>query len=215
MKEIVLIIFLAVFIDCIGQSSKKNIYIKNNTPEELISVENELFQYVENEIKDSVTKVSTWDEFNENKEDRDSIPEKVFVKTSFHIDPEWAGEKIPFEKVLFKTTIQLIYGKAAIGDNVCNPTVGNEITLLSGSFTGKDMEKMFLNSLNFSGIKFKTSDFSLRSYLITNRVRLFYTQEQQIILGRIVIRTYYGSKPKNLNIKYEKVMNVIKNQFED
>jgi hypothetical protein len=160
-----------------------------------------------------IVNFSLWDEFNENVEDRMPISEKIFVKTLFHINSEWAGEKIPLGKVFYKTTIQFVYGSIVIGENICNPTLSEEIILISGSFTGNDFEKMFLNSSVFSGLQFDTPAFLLRQYLIRNKISLFNYQGQPKFLGRIIIRTYFGSNINNLENKYENIINVMKSPY--
>jgi hypothetical protein len=209
MKTITLVLLLGIFTNCIGQTDCN----KTVSPEKLIYVENVLFQYSKIGGKDTTVTFSLWDEFNENAEDRIPIPEKIFVKTLFHINSEWAGEKIPPGKVFYKTTIQFVYGSIVIGENICNPTLSDEIQLLSGSFTGKDFEKMFLNSSDFSGLRYETPTFLLRDYLIKNRISLFNSEGQSKVLGRIVIRTYFSSDINKLNTKYENIINVMKSPY--
>ncbi|MDP4289693.1 MAG: hypothetical protein Q8908_01275 [Bacteroidota bacterium] len=215
MKIVFFVLFVLIFATCSGQSRSKTVKNQNLYPEQLLTVENELYQNTRFENKDTVMPVVNWDEFDEDSNDRVLIPNEVMIKTSFNIDSEWAGEKIPLDNVFFKTTIQFIYGEAVIGDNICNPIHGKEITLLNGSFTGKDIEKILLNKLDYSGIRYQTPRFHLRDYLTKNKIRLFPSQKQKYILGRITIRTYFGSSKDNMNTIYETVKNVMKNPFKD
>ena len=209
MKGTILVIFLGIVTSCIGQTN----YKQYSNPEKLIYVENVLFQFSKIEERDTAVTSSLWDEFNENIEDRIPIPEKIFVKTFFHINSEWAGEQIPLGKVYYKTTIQFIFGNIVIGANICNPIVSKEIQLSSGAFSGKDFEKMFLNNSNFSGLIFETPVFLLRDYLTKNKVSIFNYNGNPKLLGRIVIRTYLGRNNNKLDAKYENIINVMRNPY--
>jgi hypothetical protein len=197
-----------ISISCNGQINSNKILSSNK----LIKVENLLFQYSKGVEKDTVVVSSLWDEFNDNSEDRIPIPGKIVVKTLFHINTEWAGEKIPLDKTFFKTTIQFVYGNIVIGGNISNPSFSEEIQLLNSSFTGKDFEKMFLNSSDFSGLIYESPTFLLRDYLIKNKVSLFDFEGKSKVLGRIVIRTYFGNKHKFSNM-CENIINVMKNPY--
>ena len=191
----------------VADSSKSKIL----QPIEMLDIENELFQ----REKDTIKEVINWDEFNEDSEERNPIAEKVFVRVTFHIDTEWANEEIPLNNVYFKTTLQLVYGKAVLGDNICNSTNGEEIVLLTGKFTGKDLENMFLNTKEtFSGMRYITTDFSLRNYLIKNKINLMNIDGDKR-LGRIIIRTYVGDSKENMTTISETVKNVIKNYYRE
>ena len=209
MKVTVLAIFLGIVTGCIGQTD----YNQYSNPEKLIYVENVLFQLRNIGERDTAFTSSLWDEFNENIEDRIPIPEKIFVKTFFHINSEWAGERIPLGKVYYKTTIQFVYGNIVIGANICNPIVSKEIQLSNGVFSGEDFKKMFLNNSNFSGLIFETPVFLLRDYLTKNKVSLFNYDGNPKLLGRIVICTYFGSNINKLDAKYENIINVMRNPY--
>lgn len=221
-KIFVLICFSLIVLSCKCNNHSKDkksenaIVVDSNKskiiqPIEILDIENELFQ----RDKDTIKEVNNWDEFNADDDERNPIAEKVFVRVTFHIDTEWANEKIPLNNVYFKTTFQLVYGEAVLGDNICNSTNGVEIILLTGKFTGKDLEKMFLNNhKNYCGMRYITTDFLLRNYLIKNKINLMNLDGDKR-LGRIIIRTYVGDSKDNMTTIFETVKNVIKNYYRE